>query len=160
MRRGACDSPARRGVLLIATVRKAVGDRLTSVDINPVDGLEHYLKAVEGQRRQGRIKCDGRSILRVSPGNPHETASVPFNLVLMEVFDALDIMALSKASTFYRLPPPDQNKGIEPDYSYYLANAPKVIGSNTKEIDLSVDPPPDLVVEVVDTNPALRVVGI
>ncbi len=143
----------------MSTARVA-GDRLTTIEINPVDGLEHYLKAVEGQRRQGRIKCDGRSILRVSPGQPHESASFRFHTFLMEVFDIFNLDAVAKLSTLHRLPPPDENKAIEPDHSYYLANAAKVVDLTSDEIDLSVYPPPDLALEVVDKHPAMRAVGI
>ena len=141
----------------MATVRTH-GDRITEIQINPVDGLEHYLKAVEGQPRQGRLKCDGRSILLVSPGRPHESASDQFETLLKEIFDVLDIDAVAMRSTLYRLPEPDQNKAFEPDQSYYIGNWEKVLGRD--EIDLSAYPPPDLVVEVVDTNPALRSMGI
>ncbi len=134
------------------------GDMLTLININPVDGLEHFLKAVEGQGRQGRIKCDGRSVLLVSPGVPHESAGVRIDMMLREVFDVLDISTRSMASTLYRLTEPDRNKAIEPDTSYYIQNVGKVLGRN--EMDLSVTPPPDLVVEVVDKNPAMRALGI
>src|SRR5436190_22590605 len=39
-----------------------------------------------------------------------------------------------------------QNLGAEPDSCFYLQNAARVIGKDT--IDLSKDPPPDLVVEI------------
>jgi Uma2 family endonuclease len=141
----------------MATVRTR-GDRIIEIPINPVDGLEHFLRAVAGQPRQGRLKCDGRSVLLVSPGVPHESASDRFDTVLKEVFDVLDIDALAMASTLYRLPEPDRNKAFEPDQSYYIANWEKVLGH--KEIDLSVSPPPDLVIEVVDANPAMRSLGL
>lgn len=137
---------------------RASGDRLSKIRINPVDGLEHFLKAVEGQGRQGRIKCDGRSVLLVSPGVPHESAGVRIGMVLHEVFVGLGIPSRSMASTLYRLPDPDQNKAFEPDNSYYIRNVGKVRGLT--EMDLSVTPPPDLVIEVVDKNPAMRALGI
>lgn len=37
-------------------------------------------------------------------------------------------------------------KGVEPDECYYIANAGSVRGKS--EIDLAIDPPPDLVIEV------------
>jgi Uma2 family endonuclease len=37
-------------------------------------------------------------------------------------------------------------KGIEPDQGYYLTNEPLVRGKD--ELDLSVDPPPDLMIEI------------
>jgi len=41
-------------------------------------------------------------------------------------------------------------KGAEPDESFYVQNAEAIIGK--REIDLRVDPPPDIVVEIDTTN--------
>jgi Uma2 family endonuclease len=40
----------------------------------------------------------------------------------------------------------DLEKGLEPDECFYVANAPAVEGKET--LDLTVDPPPDLVLEI------------
>jgi Uma2 family endonuclease len=45
------------------------------------------------------------------------------------------------------------NQGVEPDCCYYVANAVRVIGKRT--FDLEVDPPPDIVVEIDITNESL-----
>ncbi len=44
-------------------------------------------------------------------------------------------------------------KGAEPDTCFYVANAHRVIGKRT--IDLQADPPPDIVVEIDVTNESL-----
>jgi Uma2 family endonuclease len=44
-------------------------------------------------------------------------------------------------------------RGTEPDASYYIANAGRVIGKSA--VDLQSDPPPDLVVEIDVTNESL-----
>jgi Uma2 family endonuclease len=44
---------------------------------------------------------------------------------------------------------PDLANGAEPDQCYYIANEPKVRG---KTVDLAIDPPPDLVIEVDITH--------
>jgi Uma2 family endonuclease len=49
------------------------------------------------------------------------------------------------------------DRGLEADDCYYLANAPRVRG---KKIDLSVDPPPDLAIEVKISRSALDRIGI
>ncbi len=46
----------------------------------------------------------------------------------------------------------EQQKGTEPDDCFYIQNARKVIG---KKIDLAVDPPPDLALEVDFSSPSL-----
>jgi Uma2 family endonuclease len=49
-------------------------------------------------------------------------------------------------------------KGTEPDGSYWVANAHRVIGRRT--IDLDVDPPPDVVVEIDITKDSRNKFGI
>lgn len=44
-------------------------------------------------------------------------------------------------------------KGTEPDTCFYVASAPRIIGK--RMIDLDVDPPPDIAVEVDITNESL-----
>src|SRR5207253_251827 len=44
-------------------------------------------------------------------------------------------------------------KGSEPDTCFYVANAARIIGRRT--IDLEVDPPPDIAVEIDTTNESL-----
>ncbi|MBI4471996.1 MAG: Uma2 family endonuclease, partial [Acidobacteria bacterium] len=45
-------------------------------------------------------------------------------------------------------------KGTEADTCFYIANAERMIGKD--EIDINVDPPPDIVVEVDKANQSLR----
>jgi Uma2 family endonuclease len=47
----------------------------------------------------------------------------------------------------------DIKKGAEPDSSFYIQNADRIQGN---KIDISVDPPPDLIVEVDITNSSTR----
>jgi Uma2 family endonuclease len=46
-----------------------------------------------------------------------------------------------------------KRRGLEPDNCYWIANAPRLQGK--RHLDLSVDPPPDLAVEVDVTNSSL-----
>mgnify|MGYP001275658409 FL=1 len=48
----------------------------------------------------------------------------------------------------------DLLKGFEPDSSYYIERTPQVLGK--RELDLTVDPPPDLVIEVDITRSSLN----
>jgi Uma2 family endonuclease len=50
---------------------------------------------------------------------------------------------------------PDLEQGVEADSSFYLQNVERIIGKEEIEIDLLVDPPPDLVIEVEITRPAI-----
>lgn len=48
---------------------------------------------------------------------------------------------------------PDRGRAVEADACYYVTNAPGIIGNST--IDLEVDPPPDIAVEVDVTGSSL-----
>jgi Uma2 family endonuclease len=52
----------------------------------------------------------------------------------------------------------DLEKGIEADESFYLINEPKV--RNKQKIDMAVDPPPDLGIEIDLTTDSRRRLGI
>jgi Uma2 family endonuclease len=47
----------------------------------------------------------------------------------------------------------DLDRGFEPDTCFYIRNAGRIKGK--EEIDLAVDPPPDLVIEIDITHPSL-----
>lgn len=49
-------------------------------------------------------------------------------------------------------------KGVEPDESYYIANEARVRGRD--ELDLNVDPPPDLAIEVDIASSSVDQLGI
>ncbi len=52
----------------------------------------------------------------------------------------------------------DLKRGLEPDKCFYLQNVERIRGRG--EIDLLVDPPPDLVIEVEITSPAVSKIPI
>jgi len=52
----------------------------------------------------------------------------------------------------------DLGKGLEPDQCYYIQNEQAVRGK--AEIDLTVDPPPDLAIEVDNTSSSLNRMAI
>jgi Uma2 family endonuclease len=61
----------------------------------------------------------------------------------------LDIESLGSTT----LKRPDLFKGFEPDSCFYIQHAEAI--RNNEEIDLTVDPPPDLVIEIDITSPSL-----
>lgn len=63
----------------------------------------------------------------------------------------LDVHVESLGSTTFRRG--DLDRGFEPDSYFYIRNAASVRGK--KRIDLSTDPPPDLVIEIDITSPSL-----
>jgi Uma2 family endonuclease len=69
--------------------------------------------------------------------------------ILAEEFE-IDIEGAG-STTFQR---EELAKGFEPDACFYITNAERVPGK--KQLDLAVDPPPDLIIEVDITSPSLN----
>jgi len=101
------------------------------------------------------IFLDGDLTL-MSPGHLHEKDKERFGFFIPLVAAELRIPLVMAGSTTYRR---HKNKGaIEPDQSYYLANARLI--KDKKRIDLRTDPPPDLSVEVVYSNSAKNAIEV
>jgi len=86
----------------------------------------------------------------MSPSLDHEK----INHALARVAELVAEMGIefeSLGSTTFRRR--DLKKGTEPDSCFYIQNVERIRGK--KEIDLKVDPPPDLVIEVEITGPAV-----
>lgn len=94
-----------------------------------------------------------RGVLEVmSPSAEHEESNRTIALlveVLAEEF-GLDVRDLG-STTFKR---EDLERGFEPDSCFYVQNEARMRGR--REVDLTTDPPPDLVVEVDITSPSLK----
>ncbi len=93
-----------------------------------------------------------RGVLEImSPSAEHEW----YNRLLSDLVKLLarelriDILDLG-STTFKR---EDAERGFEPDSCFYVSGARRVRGK--ERIDLAVDPPPDIVVQVVVTHPSL-----
>jgi Uma2 family endonuclease len=73
--------------------------------------------------------------------------------LLVEIFaEELDIDVRGFGSTTFRRA--DLDRGFEPDACFYIQQEPRVRGK--REIRLSVDPPPDLVIEIDIFHPSLN----
>ena len=112
------------------------------------EGYEGYLAARGERSRPKMIYWDG-ALLLVSPSQPHEQLNVRLGRFFYEVVVTLRIPFLSLAQMTWRRQ--DVDAGVEGDQTYYITNEHRVRG---KEIDLAIDPPPDLAIEVVHTHKA------
>ncbi len=110
------------------------------------------LLAQMGNKPGYRVNYDRGRLEIMSPSSEHEKPK-DFILRLAQVFsEETDTMLETLGSTTYRLR--KKLKGAEPDTSFYVQNAARVIGRRV--LDLKVDPPPDVVVEIDTTNESLN----
>lgn len=130
-------------------------DMVITLDIGP-GGLDRYLDLV-GDRRNPLIKYREGSLTLVSPSRKHERGGDRIDGFVKEVCDVLGIDYHATASTLFRQA--DRDHGIEADKSYYIANEPAV-REIEDEIDLTVYPPPDLMIEAVATHDAKKALVI
>ena len=104
-----------------------------------------------GEDRVSRLAYD-RGILEImTPLLPHEHNNRLIHNLVVVLAEELDLNLKSVGSLTCKRP--DRMRGAEPDSSFYIQNEPLV--RNNREIDLTTDPPPDLVVEVDFTSSSL-----
>jgi Uma2 family endonuclease len=114
---------------------------------------EELLEALDGDPRGVRISYDAGRLEIVSPSRRHERIS-RLILLLVHQFCGDRGLALEPygAATWRRKA---VRKGAEPDECFYVgATASAIIGK--PDIDLDVDPPPDLAVEIDIAHGSIR----
>lgn len=110
------------------------------------------LLADDGERRVPRITYDRGALELVSPSMPYEEDAQAIILVVEIVAAMLNVPIRSVGSTTFKRT--DLEQGFEPDGSFYVQNAQRVRGR--RQIDLSIDPPPDLGLEMEFSRSALE----
>jgi Uma2 family endonuclease len=114
---------------------------------------ETYQRLIKerGENRVPRFAYDRGELEIMSPSTEHESIAYYVGL-LVAVFaeEAGTDLYGAGSTTFDR---EDLERGFEPDACFYVRNAERVRGK--PRIDLSLDPPPDLVIEVDITSPSL-----
>ncbi len=88
-------------------------------------------------------------IMVLSTKHEEPNRAIAFLVELLALEMNLNIRNLG-STTFTR---EDLDRGFEPDTCFYIQNVARVKGK--EEIDLAVDPPPDLVIEVDISHPSL-----
>lgn len=93
-----------------------------------------------------------RGVLEImSPSSEHERYNRTAAQIVEELAVEMDVNIDSLGSTTFRRE--DIDRGFEPDSCFYIRHAARVRGK--KRVDLGVDPPPDLVIEIDITSPSL-----
>jgi Uma2 family endonuclease len=109
-----------------------------------------------GDGRGCRFAYDEGTLEIMAPGPRHEITK-KLLARLVEAFTlVLDIPLKSCGSTLWKQE--SLRKALEPDECYYLASEPAVRGK--LDLDLAVDPPPDLAIEVEITRGSALKLGI
>ena len=110
------------------------------------------LLADAGECRGTRFTFDQGVLEITMPSQKHETLIKTIEMVIDALIDELELDFFGTRSTTFKRP--DLEKGFEADSSYYFENADQVDGK--EKIDLTKDPPPDLIIEVDVTNDSLN----
>src|SRR5262245_8305611 len=113
--------------------------------INDVDwSVYETMLQVLGDRRTPRLTYDGRNLELTSPSPSHESYKSLFGRLLEAMAYELNIPIRTGGSMTFRRP--GVKRGLEPDECYWIQNEKMVRGK--RDIDLEVDPPPDLFIEI------------
>jgi len=105
-----------------------------------------------GARGQRMFLTYDRGTLEIMAPSPfHERFKTLIGSFVVAIRIGRRIRVASYGSATYRRE--DLDRGLEPDECYYVQNEPRLRGRS--EIDLSVDPPPDLAVEMDYTHHAV-----
>jgi Uma2 family endonuclease len=97
------------------------------------------------------VTYDSGRLELISPSYEHDLRSRAIGLIINILSEELDIAVKGGGSTTFRRK--DLDKGLEPDQCFYVKNISRILGK--KRINLSVDPPPDLAIEVEITKRAI-----
>jgi Uma2 family endonuclease len=103
------------------------------------------------ERRVPRMTYDQGVLELVTPSTPHEEDALVFAHLIFIVAANLSIPIRSVGSTTFRRK--DLERGFEPDASFYVQNEERIRGK--RQIDLTVDPPPDIILEMEMSRSAL-----
>ena len=118
--------------------------------------LYQEIAASRGGRPVPRLTYLDGVLELMSPSFRHESLSRRLGTFVLMLARGLGRPCLDAGST--RWERPELARGKEPDACFYLENEPAVRGLT--EVDLSVQPPPDLAVEVELTHPLNDALGV
>jgi Uma2 family endonuclease len=115
-----------------------------------------------GDNRTTRLAYEQGTLEIMTPLMPHEHNNRLLEHLVFALAEELNLNLKSTGSVTCKRP--DLQRGVEPDSSFYIENEP--VMRNKQYLDLSQDPPPDLIVEVdytsasVDRLPIYQALGV
>jgi Uma2 family endonuclease len=101
-----------------------------------------------GEHRSSRVAYDNGILEIMTPLPEHEHNKEIISDLIKALLEELDIEFCTLGSTTFKNQ--NMNQGIEPDNCLYIQNEAAVRGKN--RLDLTVDPPPDLALEIDVTS--------
>ncbi len=119
------------------------GEHRVAIDNVSWETYEGLLAALSDSSSP-RMTYDHRALEIMSPSFQHERSKGILATVADVVAEEWEIESESLGSTTFRRR--DLEQGVDPDSCFYIQNVERIRGD--REIDLTVDPPPDLVIEV------------
>ncbi|MBE9192053.1 Uma2 family endonuclease [Gloeocapsopsis crepidinum LEGE 06123] len=132
--------------LQLKQIRVPPGDRVILEDISWQE-FETILIEL-GEHRGSRVAYTQGLLEIMVPLPEHEKAKVIIGDLVKILLDELDLDWEPLGSTTFKRE--DMAAGVEPDDCFYIQNYKLMIGK--ERIDLSVDPPPDLALEIDVTS--------
>ncbi len=139
----------------MATATAAAGASETRIVI-PNVAWEIFESLAASDCAGTRFAYDKGMLEIMSPSIEHEWFHRLLGRMIEAMTEELNIPILSAGSTTLKLQL--KERGSEPDECYYLGNEAKMRGK--KELDLAVDPPPDLAIEVDISRSSLNKLSI
>lgn len=113
---------------------------------------ETYLSLADKTNRSGKLITYDCGVLEImSPSRNHEILKSMIGRMVERYAEIRGIDATSTASTTFKSPV--SRRAFEADESFYIEHESLVRGRS--EIDLQIDPPPDLVIEIEQTRSSI-----
>lgn len=109
--------------------------------------FENILQSM-GEGSAARIAYNNGTLEIKMPLPKHERSKSIISDLIKVLLEELDIDCECFASSTFKRE--DMQSGVEPDDCFYIKNEPVMRGKT--EIDLTVDPPPDLALEIDNTS--------
>lgn len=133
----------------MATVLSPAEQRILLENIS----WEMYEDLLEAHRDRSvpRFTYDRGCLEIMSPSPEHEQLKDVVVLLVNVVAEEMSINAEGFGSTTFRRE--DLERGFEPDGCFYIQSIPRIKGKT--ELDLTVDPPPDVVIEIDIASPSI-----
>lgn len=132
--------------LQLRQIRVPPGQRLILEDVS-WQVFEAILNEL-GEHRGSRVAYSQGTLEIMTPLPEHQKAKVIITDLVKALLDELNLNWESLGSTTFKRE--DMTAGIEPDDCFYIQNHRLMIGKD--RIDLTIDPPPDLAIEIDVTS--------